>query len=130
MATIISALQRFSGPPVQTLYTLQPTPATVCYTVSTRKAATTPAGRLRWYGAIALRLVVGLGVGVVLWIRGRAALGMRLARGEVLCALVEMIETLPWQYLVPVALLVPYLALRRGYKGVLPWSVDLPFCIY
>lgn len=120
MADIISALERLSGPPAQVLHTLQPTSATVCYTVSTRSAATTPAARLRWYGAIALRLLVGLSVGVALWIRWRAALGKRLVCEEALCALVESIELLPWRYLAPAALLVLYLALRRGYKGVFP----------
>ncbi|KAL5421034.1 hypothetical protein PMIN04_005943 [Paraphaeosphaeria minitans] len=121
MATVVAALHRLSAPPVQTLRTLQPTQATVTYTVSTRLEATTVAAKLRFYTGIALRMLLALAVALLAWTRwcaGRETPAVALswilghARSE---ELLQLVSRLPWRYLVPACLCVVYLALRRGY---------------
>ncbi|KAF1969244.1 hypothetical protein BU23DRAFT_653257 [Bimuria novae-zelandiae CBS 107.79] len=92
MATIISVLQRLSSPPTQALRTLQPTQATVSYTVSTRPELKTIPAKVSFYVGIALRILVGH-----------------------VESLQVLIDALPWRYLAPASLLVFYLTLRRGY---------------
>ncbi|OAG11746.1 uncharacterized protein CC84DRAFT_1133758 [Paraphaeosphaeria sporulosa] len=99
---MVAALQRLSAPPVQTLHTLQPTPATVSYTVSTRPEATTLTAKLRFYAGIALRILPAVALA---WTLGDA-------RAEEILVLVSR---LPWRYLAPASLCAVYLALRRGY---------------
>jgi phosphatidylinositol glycan class H protein len=125
MATMLAALQRLSSPPAQTLRTLQPTQATVSYTVTTRPAATTVPARLSFCTGIALRILVGTAVALLAWTKWCAsrdvpavALSWTLgnARAEELLLLVSR---LPWRYLVPASVCTVYLALRRGYTGTL-----------
>jgi hypothetical protein len=133
MATIAAALQRLSSPPAQTLRTLQPTQATVSYTVSTRPEAKTVHAKLSFYTGIALRILVGTAVALLAWAKWSAsrevpavALSSTLgdARAE---ELLQLVSRVPWRYLVPVSVCTVYLALRRGYTGTLlgasppPW---------
>lgn len=124
MATVMSALQRLTVPPTQTLRTLQPTPATVRYTVSTRSGTQTAAAKLRFYLGLVVRLLVALGLAALLWTKWCTTFGtpyvmasLTLAKLPHESALLASVEALPWRYLAPVSLLVLYMALRRDYQG-------------
>ncbi|KAL5374554.1 hypothetical protein DPSP01_011834 [Paraphaeosphaeria sporulosa] len=121
MATMVAALQRLSAPPVQTLHTLQPTPATVSYTVSTRPEATTLTAKLRFYAGIALRILVGLAAALLAWLewcasREQPAVALAWTLGDARAEeILVLVSRLPWRYLAPASLCAVYLALRRGY---------------
>lgn len=125
MAAIVAALQRLSSPPVQTLRTLQPTQATVAYTVSTRPEAKTVTAQLSFYTGVALRILVGIAVALLAWAkwcasRENPAVALSWTLGDARSEhLVQLVSLLPWRYLVPASLCTVYLALRRGYTGTL-----------
>ncbi|KAF2439485.1 hypothetical protein P171DRAFT_396805 [Karstenula rhodostoma CBS 690.94] len=121
MATMIAALQRLSSPPVQTLRTLQPTQATVSYTVSTRPEAKTVTAKVRFYTGIALRILVGVAVALLAWTkwcasREKPVVALSWTLGDTRSEkLLQSVSRLPWRYLIPASLCSVYLALRRGY---------------
>lgn len=127
MATIITILQRLASPPKQTLRTLQPTPSTVSYTVSTRPVPKTLPAILGFYIGIPVRILIGIGTLVVLWTKWRVSTtkstGLLLwmfgnAGKEQLVKVADMSQ---WRYLAPGALLVLYLVFHRGYTGKHPF---------
>jgi phosphatidylinositol glycan class H protein len=124
MATIITVLKRLSSPPSQTLHSLQPTPSTASYTVSTRQQSRSLPARLAFYVGIAVRVLIGISAFVLLWTKWRVSSAKSTAVLLWLCgragedSLVELAERLEWRYLAPGALLLFYLILQRGYKGM------------
>lgn len=119
----MTALQRLGPSPTHMLRTLQPTEATVRYTVSTRSEAKSLATRLIFYFSIALRVFVGLAIAIILWTKrlvdtGKLDILTEWALNHLhVEPLLALIETLEWRYLAPVSLFVCYLALKRGYTG-------------
>lgn len=123
MSAMITVLKRLSSPPPQTLQSLQPTLSTVLYTVSTRPVSRSLPAILAFYIGIAVRTILGASALVLLWTKWRVS----SAKSTMLLSwvfgsvgeqsLVQFVETLPWRYLAPSALLVLWLVLQRGYKG-------------
>ena len=123
MATMIAVLKRFSSPPPQILHSLQPTPSTVSYTVSTRRVSTTLPAILAFHIGIAARILVGASALVLLWTKWLVSSARSTVIILWICgragedALVELVESLPWRYLAPSTLLLIWFVLQRGYKG-------------
>ncbi|KAF2683095.1 hypothetical protein K458DRAFT_341006 [Lentithecium fluviatile CBS 122367] len=119
---MIAVLKRLSSPPPQTLRTLQPTPSTVSYTVSTRPLSRTLPAILAFYIGVAVRILLGASTLVLLWTKWRVSSAKSTgllswvfrAAGEE--SLARFAESLPWKYLAPSALLLLWLVLQRGYK--------------
>lgn len=116
-------LQQFTSPPAQTLRTLQPTPSTIQYTVSTRPIPSTIPARLTHYAGYLIRCFVGLATALLLWTRWRLTYEkstdiLQWALSSTHEAwLHKVAESCQWIYLAPSALVAVFLALRRGYTG-------------
>ncbi|KAF2475530.1 uncharacterized protein BDR25DRAFT_340250 [Lindgomyces ingoldianus] len=118
---MLSLLQRLTSPPSQTLTTLQPTPSTISFTVSTRPVPKTLLALFTYYLSILVRILAGTLALITLWAKWRASSGkhtvlLSMFLGRVAEAwIVKLVETLPWRYLAPVALTVIWRVGRRGY---------------
>lgn len=135
MTTIINTLKRLSSPSVPTtLHTLQPTPSTVTYTVSTRRRRESKSviDTLLQHVRILIRVTIGLVVLAVFGAKfgakdmevGRQWAGGMRRRGELGVAVLEWLnwfgEVLEgWKggYVLLGGLWVFYMVLKRGYKG-------------
>ncbi|KAF2186341.1 hypothetical protein K469DRAFT_707003 [Zopfia rhizophila CBS 207.26] len=118
---MLALLQRLTSPPAQTLTTLQPTPSSILFTVSTRPVPRTLPAHVLYYILILIRILVGTLSIVTLWAKWRVSQGKEPAL--LICApgettetwLVKLLETLQWKYLAPGALAVLWGVIRRGY---------------
>lgn len=123
---VLAVLARFTAPPTQTLRTLQPTPSTISFIVSTRPVPTTVAAKLRYHVGTLTRLVIGLCIALLLWTRYRISYGQRtdvllwLLGGPQTTRLLSIVGGWAWPYMGAGATAVLYLILRRGYTGRLP----------
>jgi phosphatidylinositol glycan class H protein len=116
-------LQRLTAPPAQILQTLQPSPYTVSYTVSTRRVPKTIFTRVASHVGLLLRTVVGLLAALLLWLKSQ----LQVTRtGHILLGvlnrprthqLFEFVDGCQWTYLAPCVLLVFMLVFRRNYAG-------------
>ncbi|KAF2133858.1 hypothetical protein P153DRAFT_392498 [Dothidotthia symphoricarpi CBS 119687] len=117
----MTLLQRLTSPPAQTLRVLQPTPATISYTVSTRPPRTTVPALLSWTLNLLTRLLLGLCALSLLWTKQRLAanhpapLPAWLLSPKTRTRALALLATTPWRYLAPLALLVLVLVCRRPY---------------
>lgn len=120
---VLVLLARLMAPPTQTLRTLQPTPSTVSFTVSTRPVPATVAAKLSYYVGLLTRLMLGACVLLLLWTKWRISYGQStdtllfLLGGPQTAALLKGVGGLWWGYVGPGAIMVLYLVLRRGYTG-------------
>jgi phosphatidylinositol glycan class H protein len=116
-------LQRLSAPPTQILQTLQPTPFTVSYTVSTRPVPKTVFAQVTSYASLLTRIIVGLSTTLLIWTVSNfqteateyfllSTLG-RLRTDQLLV----LAGTCEWKYVVPGALVILFLVFRRSYAG-------------
>ncbi len=121
-------LQRLTSPPKQTLWTLQPTPSTIKYTVSTRPVPKTLVARAGRYVGIVLRVVIALCVLVFLWTKWQitfekqaiVSLQRWISRNSnttMANEFLKLAKTSPWHYIAPAAIVVLFLVFRRGYTG-------------
>ncbi|EUC40491.1 hypothetical protein COCMIDRAFT_30591 [Bipolaris oryzae ATCC 44560] len=116
-----SFLHSLTSPPAQTLHVLQPTPATLTYTVSTRSVSKTLPAHVGYYVGILVRIFFGLTSGLLLWMKWQITnkqpmLLLQFALGsEGEGQLVKLVETFQWRYLIPSALLTLFLVFRRNY---------------
>lgn len=124
-------LERLTSPPVQTLRVLQPTSSIAQYTVTTRPVPQTIPTILGHYVGLAVKILVG--IQTVLLVLAKWASDPTYGRyyqasswmsplldniwGTALLRLLHLCE---WTYLVPCALVILYLVIRRGYTGMLP----------
>ncbi|KAH7383861.1 GPI-GlcNAc transferase complex, PIG-H component-domain-containing protein [Pyrenochaeta sp. MPI-SDFR-AT-0127] len=115
-------LQQLTSPPALTFRTLQPTPSTIQYTVSTRPVPTTVLAFLGHYIRILVRVVVGLSTVLLAWTKWRitvqqSTFALQWIVGSAREAqLLKLAEACSWRYLAPTALVVLFLVVRRGYK--------------
>ncbi|KZM18904.1 uncharacterized protein EKO05_0010379 [Ascochyta rabiei] len=118
---VLAVLARLTAPPAQTLRTLQPTPSTVSFTVSTRPTPATVAAKLRYYAGLLIRIVAGALALTTLWAKWRITHGrstdilLWTLGGPQTAALLEAIGGLGWQFVAPGAMVVLFVVLRRGY---------------
>ncbi|ORY08347.1 GPI-GlcNAc transferase complex, PIG-H component-domain-containing protein [Clohesyomyces aquaticus] len=116
-----SVLQRITSPPSQALTTLQPTPSTISFTVSTRPVPKTLPALFFYYLSILTRLLAGTIAIVGVWTKWRLESGkptdiLAICLGGVAEAwLIKLAHSLPWRYLVPSAAVVILAVVRRGY---------------
>jgi phosphatidylinositol glycan class H protein len=116
-------LQRLTAPPAQILETLQPSPYTVSYTVSTRLVPQTIFARIASHVGLLLRIILGLSAALLLWLKSR----FQVTRTEhILLAvlsrsrthqLLQFADKCQWMYLAPCVLVVFILVFRRNYTG-------------
>lgn len=116
-------LRELTAPPKQLLRTLQPTPTTVLYTVSTRPRPHTLLARAAVYVGTLVRILVGLATALVLWVKCRYEVSRteytllhilgRLRTDQLLV----FVDECQWRYLVPIALVIFFLVFRRNYTG-------------
>ncbi|KAF2743791.1 hypothetical protein M011DRAFT_450681 [Sporormia fimetaria CBS 119925] len=114
-----AALLRLRVPPKLVMSVFQPTTSTIRYAISTHPPPTSVLGRVWVYVLMFLRIALGvlaLGVVGVKWdlTRPRSWVS-KMVRGEDAAWLAEQLVGLQWRYLLPVAAVVVYLVLRRGY---------------
>ena len=120
---VLALLARLTAPPTQSLLTLQPTPSTVSFTVSTRPVPSTVAATLRCYVGLLARLVLGLSTLFAVWVRWRISRGqdanmlLWALGGPQTLSLLKTLGGIGWQYIGPGACVVLVLVLRRGYTG-------------
>ena|SRR5215469_9509704 len=111
------------GVPLCTLRTYQPTSTTVRFTVSTRAAPEQFVGRVTHYLLLAGRIVLASIVLLILWMKWQNMLQHSphlpslLAQSGLDFVMKWIAERVPGQYLVPVALLLLWIIVQRGYKG-------------
>lgn len=122
MMAMLPLLQKIVAPPKQTLRTVQPTPSTVCYTVSTRSDPQTVPAQLVHYVSIVLRIVLGVCALLVLLAKWELSFGKRRFVTQGLNAdnaplAMRLVEEGQWRYIVCGALVTLWLVLRRGYTG-------------
>lgn len=120
-----ASLQRLTAPPAQTLRTLQPTPSTASYIVSTRPKSKTIPTKIAIYVGLVIRIIVGLATALLIWTKCR----VETASTEyiLLCTLGHLrtqqlliiADTCQWRYLAPSALVIFVLVFRRNYTGTL-----------
>ncbi|KAF2654412.1 hypothetical protein K491DRAFT_693836 [Lophiostoma macrostomum CBS 122681] len=117
---MLQLLQRLTSPPTQRLTTLQPTPSTVGFTVSTRPVPETLPALLQYYISILLRLITGVCAIAVLLLKWKpditrnplsAIFGLWVEQ----FVAAEVAGSLRWRYVVPAVAAVWYAILRRGY---------------
>jgi phosphatidylinositol glycan class H protein len=116
-------LQRLSAPPAQILQTLQPTPFTVSYAVSTRPVPKTVFAQVTSYVSLLTRIIVGLSTTLLIW----TVSGFQTAATEYYLLstlgrlrtdqLLVLAGTCEWKYVVPGALVILLLVFRRNYTG-------------
>lgn len=121
---MLQLLQRFTSPPVQTLTTLQPTPSTVRFTVSTRPVPRTVFALLGYYVSILFRVVFGALALFTLLVKWELRSGRQRVLHIILGTggeawITQWLQDLRWRYLIPVVSVILYLVLRRGYTGML-----------
>ncbi|KAH4257163.1 phosphatidylinositol N-acetylglucosaminyltransferase [Parastagonospora nodorum] len=119
--TMQDFLRRITAPPAQILRTVQPTPYTVSYTVSTRPVPRKLHARLASYVSVFFRVTVGLATAFVVWIVS----GLDLPRAEIPLLyvlgrlrteqLLESASRCQWMYTAPCALVIFALVFRRNY---------------
>ncbi|CAO2650132.1 Nn.00g014240.m01.CDS01 [Neocucurbitaria sp. VM-36] len=114
-------LQRLTAPPSQTLRTLQPTPSTVQYTVSTRPIPTTIPAILGFCSKILIRVLVGLATALLLWTKWRITFEQSTATLQNVLGtareawLLKLAGSCQWRFLAPSALVILFLVFRRSY---------------
>ncbi len=124
-------LQRLTSPPKQTLWTLQPTPSTIKYTVSTRPMPKTLVARVGRYVGILIRALTALCVLAFLWTKWQITFEKpaivslqrwvsRNSNTTMANEFLKLAETSPWHYIAPAAIVVLFLVFRRGYTGTFP----------
>ncbi|KAI8930843.1 hypothetical protein NX059_011863 [Plenodomus lindquistii] len=119
--TMADILKHFTSPPAQTLRTLQPTPSTIQYTVSTRRVADTFPAKVGHYIAVTTRIVVGLATVLLLWAKCRTSHEPSLSflrwtsNTAWEARLFALAESYQWRYLTPVSIILLYLVLKRNY---------------
>lgn len=124
-------LQRLTSPPAQILRTLQPTPSTIQFTVSTRPIPTTFPAIVGYYINIMFRVLLGLTTTLLLWTKWRitfeqsTAILLYVLDTSREAWLLKLAESYQWRYLAPSALVILILVFRRGYIGTL-----CPFLAY
>ncbi|KAF2634490.1 hypothetical protein P280DRAFT_474600 [Massarina eburnea CBS 473.64] len=125
MTTLITILTRLASPPPQTLHTHQPTSSTVTYTVTTRPALTGLCAKLGFYVGISARVVLGMVAVLVVCLKWCVSLGIGISvlgafwgeggeRG--MRRIMKLIEITDGTYIIPLAILVLFLACKRNYK--------------
>lgn len=121
-------LEDITAPPAQTLRTLQPTPSTVSYTVSTRPAQKKVIASLAHYAGLLFRVAVGLATVLFLWVKwsvtfekSTSTLGWVLGDRYV-AQLLQLGAVCQWRYLGPAAAFILFLVFRRNYTGTVPCS--------
>jgi phosphatidylinositol glycan class H protein len=122
---VLPLLARLTAPPTQTLHILAPTPSTVSFTVSTRPVPTTLAAKLGYYVGLLARLLVGLCTLALLWVKWSLGHGssrstealLWVLGGPQTARLLKAVGGLAWVYAGPAAVVVLFVALRRGYTG-------------
>lgn len=126
-------LQRLTSPPRQVLRTVQPTPFTVSYTVSTRPMPHTVPARLASHVSVLIRIIVGTCTALLLWILG----GVYREKTEHILLhvlgrlraeqLLELANRCQWMYVAPFALVVFILAFGE-FEGMvlLRWYLTVP----
>ncbi|KAF3032932.1 hypothetical protein E8E12_004633 [Didymella heteroderae] len=120
---VLPLLARLMAPPTQTLLTLAPTPSTVSFTVSTRAIPTTVAAKLGLYVGLVTRLLVGVCTLALLWVKWGLGYGssrstealLWVLGGPQTARLLKAVGGLAWVHVAPAAVVVLFLALRRGY---------------
>jgi len=121
---MLHLLQRAASNPSQNLTVTEPTPSSVCYTVSTRPPQDTVTAYGRHYARLVLRVVVGCLTLVALvakwdlesgkqWILRGDAGGEGEAR-----LLAHVLQQWPWRNVVVCVVVILWLILRRGYTGM------------
>lgn len=121
-------LEELTAPPAQILRTLQPTPYTVSYTVSTRAIPGTVLARLAQHVDTVLRILVGLATVLFLWVKWCTTYNKSLYPYSTVPVAVilrdwhldTVISACQWLYLLPSTLMILYLVLRRNYTGRYP----------
>jgi phosphatidylinositol glycan class H protein len=121
---MLQLLQSLTSPPSQTLTVTQPTPSSVCFTVSTRHIPNTVTAYSRHYGALLLRLVIGglaLLTLVAKWALATSGKQWMLnnyvgADGET-WLLAHALQQWPWRNVVAGVATILWLVLRRGHTG-------------
>lgn len=124
---VLPLLARLTAPPNQTLHTLAPTPSTVSFTVSTRPVPATLAAKLGHYVGLLTRLLVGLCILALLWVKWSLGYGssrstealLWVLGGPQTARLLKAVGGLAWVYAGPAAVAVLFVVLRRGYTGTL-----------
>ncbi|KAF2848421.1 hypothetical protein T440DRAFT_470279 [Plenodomus tracheiphilus IPT5] len=118
MSTI---LKRFTSPSAQTLRTLQPTPSTIQYTVSTRTVADTIPAVLSHYFSIALRIIVGLATVLLAWAKCRTSFELPptilqwTSNTAWEAHFLALAQRCHWRFLGPTSLFLLYLIFKRNY---------------
>jgi hypothetical protein len=131
---MLPLLQRLTSPPKQTLTVVQPTPSTVCFTVSTRSVPRTLSAQLRHHVGHVLRVVIGILALVVVFLKwettaARPWLVNADAGGSDEWVVYALLRELSWRYILPSVAIILYLVLRRGYTGT-PTSDHLTYFIF
>lgn len=125
---VLAVLARLTAPPTQSLETLAPTPSTVSFTVSTRRARASVAAKLRGCVALLTRVGVGACVLALLWTKWRVSYGLStdvllwVLGGPRAARLMQGVGAVGWGYAAAGAVAVGFGVLRRGYTGVFPVS--------
>lgn len=112
-----------AGVPQCMLRIYQPTPTTVRFTVSTRASPERFLGQVPHYLLLAGRILVASVVLFTLWMKwlvlhqSTAPIPLMLVSSPSGYAIKCIAESIPAQYLLPVALLIMWIIVQRGYKG-------------
>jgi phosphatidylinositol glycan class H protein len=121
--TMQEILQRLTAPPAQILRTIQPTPFTASYTVSTRPIPRTVLSKIASHVSVLIRVVIGLLTAFVLWILSgvyneRTEHVLLYILGHIMTEqLLDLSIWCQWVYTAPCALIVLTLVFRRNYTG-------------
>jgi phosphatidylinositol glycan class H protein len=128
-------LQRLTAPPAQTLHTLQPSPYTVSYTVSTCPVPKTIFASVASYVGLLLRIILGSSAALLLWLASR----IQAIRTEYIVEgilgrlkthqLLGFVDKCEWMYLAPCVLGVLVLVIRRNYTGTPILSVPVAWAV-
>ncbi|KAH4198072.1 phosphatidylinositol N-acetylglucosaminyltransferase [Parastagonospora nodorum] len=119
--TMQDFLRRITAPPAQILRTVQPTPYTASYTVSTRPVPRKLHARLASYVSVFFRVIIGLVTAFGVWtVSGAESVRTENALQSVLGPLktdqlLESAGRCQWMYTAPCALVIFALVFRRNY---------------
>ncbi|KAH7130348.1 GPI-GlcNAc transferase complex, PIG-H component-domain-containing protein [Dendryphion nanum] len=115
---MIQLIRRLASPPNQILTTLQPTPSTVLFRVSTRPVPKTLLAILNQYVSLLLRILIG-GLALlsllVKWDFASDSLLGSLLRSLAETSVGNKIESTQWRFLGPGVMILLWFVLRRGY---------------
>lgn len=115
---MIQLIRRLASPPNQILTTLQPTPSTVLFRVSTRPVPKTLLAILNQYVSLLLRILIG-GLALlsllVKWDFASDSLLGSLLRSLAETSVGNKIESTQWRFLGPSVMILLWFVLRRGY---------------